>query len=278
MKVKYLILGSGQLGQELINLLNNENMAYTYHKSDPFNKGIALDVTNFDLLEDIIIKTMPDVIINTVAITDVDGCEINKKSALKVNAEAVKHIVRASRVIGSYLIHISTDYVFDGTKGFYKEIDEPNPINYYGLTKLLGESYALSYDDSLVVRTSGVFSYKGFIPFAISRLKEGKEINAFKGFYSPISAKKLAQAILELSEKRKSGIVNVAGERISRVELVKRIADILNIKNTIIKEVDNVDSWVAKRPYDSSLNLEKAKNLLSFDFYSINENIKTVVR
>jgi dTDP-4-dehydrorhamnose reductase len=80
----------------------------------------------------------------------------------------VKHIVRASRVLEAYLIHISTDYVFDGKKGLYKEEDLPNPINYYGLTKLLGETYALSYDDSLVIRTSGVLGIKVF-PFTFIR-------------------------------------------------------------------------------------------------------------
>ncbi|SAI84431.1 NAD(P)-dependent oxidoreductase [Saccharolobus solfataricus] len=94
--------------------------------------------------------------------TDVDKCEVEREKAYKINAEAVKHMVRASRVVEAYFIHVSTDYVFDGTKGNYKEDDLPNPINYYGLTKLLGETFALSYDDSLVIRTSGVFRHKGF--------------------------------------------------------------------------------------------------------------------
>ncbi|MGC8573845.1 MAG: SDR family oxidoreductase [Caldisphaera sp.] len=275
MKSKYLIIGSGQLGQELINLLNND-VEYTYHTMDPFNRGAYLDITNFDLLEDHIIKTMPEIIINTAALTDVDKCETDRNMALKINGEAVKHIIRAARVLGSYVVQISTDYVFDGEKGLYKEDDLVNPINYYGLTKLIGESYALSYDDSLVIRTSGIFRHKGFIPFAFLRLMNEKEINAYKGYYSPISAKKLAEAIVKLTEKRKTGIINVAGERISRYDLTIEIAKHLN-KNPIIKEVDNVPSWIAKRPYDSSLDISKAKTILDFDFYSLKENLKYVV-
>ncbi|MGC9048596.1 MAG: sugar nucleotide-binding protein, partial [Caldisphaera sp.] len=133
-----------------------------------------------------------------------------------------------------------------------------------------------SYDDSLVIRTSGIFRHKGFIPFAFLRLMNEKEINAYKGYYSPISAKKLAEAIVKLTEKRKTGIINVAGERISRYDLTIEIAKLLN-KNPIIKEVDNVPSWIAKRPYDSSLDISKAKAILDFDFYSLKENLKYVV-
>jgi dTDP-4-dehydrorhamnose reductase len=188
----------------------------------------------------------------------------------------VKHIVRASRVVEAYLIHISTDYVFDGEKGLYKEEDLPNPINYYGLTKLLGETYALSYDDSLVLRTSGVFRHKGFPIYVYKTLKEGKEVSAFKGYYSPISARKLAEAISELIDYRKTGILNVAGERVSRADLATKIKEKFNLPG-VVKEVDNVKGWIAKRPFDSSLDISKAKKILSVDFYSLDENLRYMV-
>ncbi|NAZ31370.1 MAG: sugar nucleotide-binding protein, partial [Acidilobus sp.] len=161
--MRYLIIGAGQLGSELVRQLKangagGPEVFYTYHTRDPLGFGMRLDVTAFDLLEDLIIRLSPDVVINAVAMTDVDACEVDRALALKINAEAVRHMVRVARVTGSYLVHVSTDYVFDGERGMYREEDEPNPINYYGLSKLLGEAYALSYDDSLVVRTSGVFS------------------------------------------------------------------------------------------------------------------------
>ena len=273
--MKILIFGaSGQLGLELSNILK-EDLIKVYN-SNEIKDGYKLDLTNFSMVEDFILKKKPDIIINTAAITDVDKCETEKDIAYKVNAEVVKHIVRAARVIEAYFIQISTDYVFDGQKGLYKEKDLPNPINYYGLTKLLGDTYALSYDDSLVIRTSGIFRNKGFPIYVYKTLKENKEVNAFKGYYSPISARKLAEAINEMIQYRKTGIINIAGERISRYELALKIKEKFNLDG-IIKEVDNVKSWIAKRPFDSSLDISKAKKLLSIDFYSLDENLNYMI-
>jgi len=166
--------------------------------------------------------------------------------------------------------------MFDRQKYLYKEEDLPNPINYYGLTKLLGDIYALSYDDSLVIRTFRIFSNKGFPIYVYKALKENKEVNAFKGYYSPIAARKLAEAINEIIQYRKTGIINIAGERISRYELALKIKEKYNLDG-IIKEVDNVKSWVAKRPFDSSLDISKTKKLLSVEFYSLDENLNYMV-
>ncbi|MCG2868419.1 MAG: NAD(P)-dependent oxidoreductase [Candidatus Nanopusillus sp.] len=273
--MKILIFGaSGQLGLELSKILQGDLIKV--YNSNEIKDGYKLDLTNFSMVEDFILKKKPDIIINTAAITDVDKCETEKDIAYKVNAEAVKHIVRAARVIEAYFIQISTDYVFDGQKGLYKEEDLPNPINYYGLTKLLGDTYALSYDDSLVIRTSGIFRNKGFPIYVYKTLKENKEVNAFKGYYSPISARKLAEAINEIIQYRKTGIINIAGERISRYELALKIKEKFNLDG-IVKEVDNIKSWIAKRPFDSSLDISKAKKLLSVDFYSLDENLNYMV-
>jgi len=273
--MKILIFGaSGQLGLELSKILQGDLIKV--YNSNEIEDGYKLDLTDFSMVEDFILKKKPDIIINAAAITDVDKCETEKDIAYKVNAEAVKHIVRAARVIEAYFIQISTDYVFDGQKGLYKEEDLPNPINYYGLTKLLGDIYALSYDDSLVIRTSGIFRNKGFPIYVYKTLKENKEVNAFKGYYSPISARKLAEAINEIIQYRKTGIINIAGERVSRYELALKIKEKYNLDG-IVKEVDNVKSWIAKRPFDSSLDISKAKKLLSVDFYSLDENLNYMV-
>ncbi|ADB86801.1 SDR family oxidoreductase [Saccharolobus islandicus] len=273
--MRILLIGaSGQLGLELSEVLKGD--VIKVYNTKEVQGGYKLDLTNYLAVKDFIVKKKPDVIINTASLTDVDKCETEKGEAFKVNAEAVKHIVRASRVVEAYLIHISTDYVFDGEKGLYKEEDLPNPINYYGLTKLLGETYALSYDDSLVIRTSGVFRHKGFPIYVYKTLKEGKEVSAFKGYYSPISARKLAEAISELIDYRKTGILNVAGERVSRVDLAIKIKEKFNLPGWV-KEVDNVMGWIAKRPFDSSLDISKAKRILSVDFYSLDENLRYMV-
>jgi dTDP-4-dehydrorhamnose reductase len=267
--MRVLLIGaSGQLGVEIDKLLSKKHHVIKLYNSSEIPDGYKMDITDFAHLEDFIIKTRPEVIINTAAMTDVDKCETEREKAYKINAEAVRHMVRASRVIDAYFIHISTDYIFDGIKGNYKEEDLPNPINYYGLTKLLGETFALSYDDSLVIRTSGVFRHKGFPVYVYKTLKEGKTIFAYKGYYSPISARKLASAIEELLTLRKTGLLNVASERISRYELALKIKEKFNLSGEV-REVDEVKGWVAKRPFDSSLDSSRARKFLSVDFYSL---------
>ncbi|MDG7042235.1 MAG: SDR family oxidoreductase [Nitrososphaerota archaeon] len=265
-----LILGgSGQLGSQLLKFFPDAK--YTCREKDPIGNGIKVDFTSYMQIYDMIIKSMPEVIINTVAVTDVDLCERDRSYAYSVNSEAVKYIARASAAVKAYLIHVSTDYVFDGERGFYSEDDTPNPINYYGLTKLLGEAYALSYDYSLVIRTSGVFLNKGFPSFVMKQLKEDKTVNAFKGYYSPISAFKLAESIASLIKIKETGILNVAGERITRHDLAMRIAEAYNLPKNIV-ETDKIN-WLARRPYDSSLKISKAKRLLANDFFDISLNI-----
>jgi len=166
-----LILGYGQLGSELASLIPDSLVVY---RSQGPSNGVRMDVTDFRAIEDLILKRRPKAIINTVAVTDVDACEVRREEAFKTNGEVVRHLARVARVVEAHLIHVSTDYVFDGEKGMYSEVDVPNPINYYGLTKLVGESYALSYDDSLVVRTSGVYGRKGFPLYVYNALREGR--------------------------------------------------------------------------------------------------------
>ena len=268
-----LILGAGgQLGSELMKLFLGATGVY--HAGS--EGSLTIDITNFVKLEDIILKMRPKIIINTVALTNVDKCETEKRIANEINAEAVRHMVRAAAVSKSYLVQVSTDYVYDGAEGMYKETAIPNPINFYGLSKLLGDWAAQSYDDSLIVRTSGVFGHKSNFPrFALSQLKEGKEVKAVKSFYSPIHARLLAEAILELTELRRTGVINVSGPRISRYELALKIAEKISAPTDKIIELDEGQmKWPARRPYDSSLDNTLSRRLIDNKFYDIDLNLE----
>ncbi len=274
---KTLIFGAGgQLGSELMKLFP-EATGIFHNRTD---KDLSFDITNFTKLEDLILKIKPDIIINAAALTNVDKCEKERKNAMDINSESVRHITRAATVTKSYFVQVSTDYVFDGTEGMYKETSVPNPINFYGISKLLGDVSALSYDGSLVVRTSGVFGYKQNYPrFVLSQLVEGREIKAVKSYYSPIHAKLLAEAILELTELRKTGIVNVSGPRISRYDLAVKIADKIGLSKDKIYELDqNEMKWPARRPYDSSLDNTLSRRILNDKFYDIDLNIELLVK
>jgi dTDP-4-dehydrorhamnose reductase len=269
---RIIIFGaSGQLGTELSSILSNKYEVIKVYNSKEIEDGYKIDIRDIKKVRDFILKKQPEIVINAAAMTDVDKCEVEKENAYRINSEAVRYMVQACRILESYFVQISTDYVFDGKKGMYKEDDIPNPTNYYGLTKLLGDIYVLSYEDSLVVRTSGIFRNKGFPVYAYKTLKNGGTVFAFKGFYSPISAKKLAMAINEILDYRTTGILNIAGERISRYELALKIKEEFNLSGNII-EVDEIKEWIAKRPFDSSLDISKAKKILSTEFYKLDLN------
>ena len=264
---RLLLLGStGQLGSQLFGILKNDYDLIPVNHSD-------LDFNKFYLIEDLILKKDPDIIINCMAMTDVDKCEENKREAYNINGESIKHIIRTLKITESYFINISTDYVFSGIKGNYNETDIAEPVNYYGLSKLIGDTYALSYDNSLIVRTSGVFLNKGFPLFVYNKLKNNEKVYAIPGFYSPISASYLAMAIKNIIPLNKTGILNIAGERTSRLNMANRIAEIYNLNKNIEEKFIEMK---AKRPYDSSLNINKAKKLIDFNFYDLDENLKTI--
>lgn len=269
--MKVLVLGrDGQLGSQLVKLIPN-SIGTSRNK----NSEVFLDLRNLNAVEDVILKEAPNVVINAAALTDVDACEINKSNALIINAKAVKSISRACSVAGSYFIHVSTDYVFDGESGNYSEEDAPNPINYYGFTKAIGEAYALSYDDSLVIRTSGVYGIKMNFPLYVAKtLRENGTVNCIDSFYSPIHATMLAEAIKEIIGKRVYGILNVSGDRISRYDFALKIKKTLGIETGAVKIVKVVQNLKARRPYDSSLDNSKALRMLSTKFNDVDKSIR----
>ncbi len=273
---KVLILGAGgQAGRELAELYPES--LKVYHKSE--KTGDSVDIADRSTISNLIREYCPEVVINAAALANVDLCEKNHPLAFAVNGEALRSIVEACRACGSHLVHISTDYVFDGSDGNYSEDSIPNPINYYGLSKLIGDIYALSYENSAVVRTSGVYGYNRNFPlFVLEMLENGKPVNAIDGYYSPIHANLLAKSISSLIDKNYKGIINVAGERVSRFDFANKIAEVFALDRSLITSRQNVTSMDAKRPFDSSLNLSRAKGKLDFDFHSIGANLNAFKR
>lgn len=281
--MKVLVTGaSGLLGRSLVKelLSKNHKVIALYNnniipiKHDNLVK-IKLDITDRVLIEDLILKTRPEVIVHAAAYTDVDGCEQHKDWAWKVNVEATRSIIHAARVTRSYLIYVSTDYVFDGLKGLYREDDIPNPINYYGLTKLVSEELVKNSDLLyVVVRPSVIYGFggnkKSFAEYIIEKLSRREKVYAVVDQYvSPTYNVLLAKTIAEIAEAKPMGILHVAGERMSRYEFALRIAETLDlpvelIEKTSIKEFKH---WIARRPRDSSLDTSKAKRLVETRFY-----------
>ncbi len=224
----------------------------------------------------------PDVIIHTAALTDVDRCEVDKDLAYKINVEGTKIIAEMARKFNSFLIYISTDYVFDGNKGLYKEDDETNPVNYYGYTKLLGEKYC---QDFCIARTCVIYGAKpasGKVNFAlwlINKLEKGESVRIVTDQYiTPTLNTNLAKMSLEIAERRLKGIFHLAGAtRVSRFEFAKEIARVFGLdESLIIPSRMNEINWIAKRPKDSSLDTSKATKYLNEKPYELKKALKVL--
>ncbi len=259
--------GGGLLGSKLATTLSDKYKTFTTYNTHTIGLrnscSFYLDITNKKEVQKLIRELSPDVIIHTAALTDVDYCETNKKDAWSVNVEGTGNIAEASKRADSKFVYISTDYVFNGREGLYKEDDQPNPINYYGKTKLEGEKLVQKLDDHIIARTSVLYGWHSklnFVTWIIQELKQEHRIDIVKDqFNSPTLADDLVDMILKLIETEKEGIFHVSGsERISRYDFAKKIAGIFELDANLINPITSDElNWIAKRPLDSSLDVSK---------------------
>jgi dTDP-4-dehydrorhamnose reductase len=288
-KLKILVTGaSGLLGHKVVQLASEKgHEVYSIYKEHPINLGkpINLNLTDKSQVFETIIKLKPQAIVHAAAYTDVDGCEINQDLAWKVNAEATKHIAVASASVGSHLIYVSTDYVFDGEKGLYSEQDQPNPISYYGYTKLKGEEFVKEHAQQwCIARASVIYGWSptqkpNFATWLINNLNQGKEVKVLIDQYvSPTLNTNLAQMLLEIAERKITGTLHTAGAtRASRHEFALKLAKTFNLNINLIKPAKmNEIPWKAQRPKDSSLNVNKAAALLNAKPQKLNQALETM--
>lgn len=247
---------------------------------------VKLDLTDLSAARTLVRDVRPDVIIHMAAYGDVDGCERNKSYAWLVNVEATKALVKASREYSvKYFIYLSTDYVFDGKRGNYREDDTPNPVNYYGLTKLVAEEVVRAGTNKYaVVRTSAIYGLgmgrKNFGKFLIEALSKGERVRALiDQWLSPTLNTLLAKAISEILERGLEGTYHVAGERVSRYEFAVRLARRFDFDTSLIEQVRMSDfSWFARRPKDSSLDCSVTKKVLKTNFNSLSYSLDLLYR
>lgn len=239
---------------------------------------VKLDKTQAEDSSRVFSKVRPEVVVDTAALTNVDYCENHQDEAWRVNVEGSENIAHLCSEFGSKLVHVSTDYVFDGEKGSYLEEDTPKPLNYYGLTKRAAEERSFkACSDTLIVRPSIIYSWTpqreievgggkplNFAMWIIKKLANSEPVNIVGDqFNSPTLADSLAEGILQAIKQDLSGILHLAGgSRLSRYDFVQRLAQTLDLDTRLVHEVRTEDmKWLARRPRDSSLRVEKAKQL-----------------
>ncbi|MCL6578088.1 MAG: dTDP-4-dehydrorhamnose reductase, partial [Candidatus Bathyarchaeota archaeon] len=258
------------------------------HNTKPLHAhSLKLDITNAKEVSSLLNKLKPNAVIHTASETNVDKCETEKAQAWKINVEGTQNIASTSNEVRTKLVYISTDYVFDGEKGNYKEEDKPNPINYYGLTKLEGEKQVVQHcRNYAILRTSVLYGWhpwkQNFTTWTINQLKQNKEITVVEDHYNtPTLVDNLAEMALEVVEKDLQGLFHASGtERISRYEFAKQIAKTFNLNPHLIRPIrmSQLTTWTAKRPKDSSLNTSKIQKQLKTKPLNITEGLERMLK
>ncbi len=277
--MKIVILGAnGQLGIELAEILQNKVNLKSYKKKD-------LDITDFIAVEKMIKYEKPEILINAAAYTSVDNAENNINYAYKVNSEAPQKIAEILETYKGYLIHYSTDYVYDGQKEIpYKEIDETNPLNIYGKSKLEGDKkIERSMTNFLIIRTSWVVSRYGnnFIKTILKLIKDNETLNIVKDqFGAPTSTNLIGKITHEIikniksSKKLDSGVYNLTPKgRTNWYQMANKIVERANYKDFLseskkvkILPVETVNyPTKAKRPKNSLLDTNKIEKALNIE-------------
>jgi len=290
--VKILITGSnGLLGQKLLALClrkGTEVIATSLGRNrfDDSFTYLTMDITNSAEVEEVIGKTKPDVIINTAAMTNVDQCEDEKERCLLLNVAAVKNLVQSCEKHNSFLVHLSTDFVFDGSHGPLNENDKPNPVNFYGESKLKSE---LLIQESkcgwAIARTILVYgvlqnmSRSNIILWVKESLEKGIEIQVVDDqFRTPTLAEDLADGCYLIATKQAAGIWNISGkDLLTPYQMAIKTAEFFNLDQNLIKRTNSsAFRQRAVRPLKTGLVIEKAQSQLGYNPHSFEEGIQIV--
>lgn len=269
------------LGSRFQDLACENYQIISIHHHNPLKDTISLDITKEKEVLDKLTYLNPDVVIHSAALTQVDYCEENHALAWKVNVKGTCNLVNICEKLGARLIYVSTDFVFDGSKGMYSEDDKPNPLNYYAYTKLKGEEIVKKSElEFAIARVSVLYGWHnrtGFVNWVINELQKNHTIKVVDDHYnSPTLANNAALAILRIIEKNKTGIYHTAGsERISRFQLALNIARVFELDETLIKPVSSSElKQKAKRPRDSSLSVNKVRRDLKIRMLDTKKGLK----
>lgn len=293
---KILITGSnGLLGQKLVYALLKRNDVQIIASSVGANRLIkkegytyeSLDITKKSEVESVFKKYQPDVIINTAAMTNVDACETKCEECWAINVTAVQNIVDVVSESGNscHLIHLSTDFVFDGEKGSeYVETDIPNPKSYYALSKFESEKVVqnskLNWAIARTIIVYGIvdnMSRSNIVLWAKEALSKGQKINVVDDqFRSPTLAEDLADGCILIADKKAKGIFHLSGPKtLSILELVYKVADFWKLDKSLVtpSKSDNLNQ-AAKRPPRTGFDISKAKRELGYAPHSFEEGLK----
>ena len=286
--MKFLVTGSaGLVGRQVVKDLSETHEVFScYTKSEPeFGVPVKMDLLNHERISNVLSEKNPDIVIHLGAMTAVDLCETQQDNALKINSQATEILAKECSKINSFMVYVSTDYVFNGNSGLYKENDVTNPLGFYGKSKLLGEKSIQNFSSNwCIARTSTPFGLhptkKSFPIWVIENLQKQKQIDVLTDqFTSPTYVPNLSRMLIEISERHLTGIIHVAGaSKISRYEMASLVSDKLGLDGKLLREISINDiKWEAQRPKDSSLNVSKAISTLNQKPQKIDQDVNLFI-
>lgn len=280
---RILITGSnGLLGQKLVRYCLDNKIGFlatsskrnniSFCPQDSFQK---MDISNKEEVRKVVFNYRPTHIINAAAMTNVDACEVEVEKCYGVNKEGVAYLLEAIEEMNVHLIHISTDFIFDGAKKIYKEEDEPNPLGEYGKSKWEAERLILksNADKTTILRTSILYGVgenlnkQNIFNWAMKELRAGKTINIVNDqFRTPTYVDDLVQAIAKVITLEKTGVFNIAGAQLkSMYEYILLVAKYLKVDVNLVEPTTTKSlSQRAPRPKSSGLNIDKAITQLKY--------------
>lgn len=292
---KVLITGAnGLLGQKLVDIYANKDVDfYPTARGEcrhPLKNSLqyhSMDITNKEQVMEVIQNIKPDCIINTAAMTNVDECESKKEACLDLNVHAVQYLVDAANAVNAHFIHLSTDFIFDGKNGPYKEEAIPNPLSFYGESKWKGEKIVQEQCATWsIARTVLVYglvhdmSRSNIVLWAKGALEEKKEINVVDDQYrTPTLAEDLANGVYLIENSKSEGVFNISGKDFMNIyELVERVAKHFNLSMENVSKIkSDTLNQAAKRPPVTGFDLTKSRNILGYVPHTFEEGIQKLM-
>lgn len=290
--MKILITGSnGLLGQKIVRQLNKRKIAYLATSKgenrnpdcDPSNY-VAMDICSEEEIATVLISYLPTHVIHTAAMTNVDACELNPTDCYEINFAATKKLFRCAKIINAHFQLLSTDFIFDGEQGNYKENDLPNPLSVYAKSKVDAEQILLNdgYSNYSIVRTIIVYgignnlSRTNIVCWAKEALTNGQEMRIIDDqFRAPTWADDLAWACIRICELNKNGVFHISGpETISIFDIVQRVAKHFGLSTkTLFRTDSSTLNQPAKRPPRTGFDLSKSRNELGYNPKTLEETL-----
>lgn len=292
--MKILVTGAnGLLGQKLVTLLEQDKNVHLIATARNTLVGqltsgafYSLDTTDSTQVKSVISKAKPDVIINTAAMTQVDLCETDHEACIANNVTAVENLITVCKQLNARLIHLSTDFIFDGSQGPLDEQAEPHPVNFYGESKLAAEQLIRFSDiDWCILRTVLVYgvtpdmSRSNIVLWVKKSLEEGKKISVVNDQWrTPTLAEDLAMGCYLAAAKKATGIYNISGKDfLSPYDIAVQTAKFFNLDPSLINPTDsNQFKQPARRPLKTGFIIDKAKKELGYEPHSFLEGLKVV--